>query len=55
MIPGTESKSLCPECHRFFHMDTGEKVKELAHIVVANVDEKQPCLDCVREREAWRG
>lgn len=55
MIPGSEEKGLCPGCHKFFDPKTGEKVKELAHIIVTHVDEKQRCLECENEREAWSG
>lgn len=55
MVPSAENKGLCPTCHKFFHPENGEIVKELAHIIVTNVTEKQLCAECDREREAWNG
>jgi hypothetical protein len=53
LIPGAEEKGLCPTCHKFYHLETGEIVPELAHISVANVTEKDRCKPCTLEKDVW--
>ena len=53
LIPGAEHKALCPGCRKFFHPETGERVKELEHITVSNVDEKGLCRPCTDDRRTW--
>jgi len=46
-------KRLCPSCHSFFDGKTGEKIPELSHITVINVQEKEICKQCTEERDQW--
>ena len=46
-------KALCVACHKFYDSTTGERVKELEHITVANVDEREHCKPCIAERRVW--